>query len=534
MLLSKLVLFLLPVVLGLPSGQHPLSHVESECDVPDEFVATTGQGNTPAAVQRIAIIGSGIVGATAAFTLAENARQNSQAPPLSITIFEQNSIVGGRITKTQVFDQAELTIDTCAATFNPLRDTCVTSLARLTGLTPTPVTALDNGTAIWNGQETVGLVEDTGFRDLTSSSNFKRARFRVQYGASPTNPNRSSTEIQSSSIGISAFRSLSQEVSRFPGFNQSLIRGACEGDYELCSDDPQSERYLREVIEAGVRERFFGDYDELNELNSVLGLSTQNNLQSIIGGNIRLVDRLIKISNARLLVNTKVQRLQAANGGKWDLFYGPNEGQPDSVEPFDKVIIATPLSLTDLEILPGMPAVPLLRFADTVVTHFTTRWTLNAAYFRTGLPVPQNILTSATATKTGDKANIPFFSLRLIDGAIKPINSDPIIDPNQKLYKMVSSTNISDAEITQYLTPENGQDAQLPAITWINREYLPKSVPRLDRTVKIQDEIEIRPGLFYAGGGAQVADTIDFGCRMGRNAARMIVNTPRRYNPGNG
>lgn len=533
MLLPTFIWILLPFVLGLPSGQYPITPTENECDVPDGSCAATNQDTVPRTKQTIAIIGSGIVGAAAAFTLAENARQNSRAPQLSITVFEQNAIVGGRITTTRVFDQVELTIDTCAATFSIPDDECIDDLAGQTGLVPTEVTALDNGTAIWNGQEIVGLVEDSGFRDVSASSEFKQSRFRVRYGASPSNGNRTTAEIQAMSLGSTLFASLAEEVGR-SGLNRSLIRGACEGGNVLCSDDPLSQVYLREVIEAGVRDRFFGDYDELNELNSIMGLSDQFNLQSIGGGNLRLIDRLIKISNAKLLLNTKVVRLEAASKGKWKLFSAPSSGQKDNTYLFDKVIIATPLSLTDLKIAPNAPAVPLLQFADTVVTHFTTRYTLNASYFGTGLPVPQNILTSATATKTGNKANVPFFSLRLLDNEIQPVNSTSPPDPVQKLYKIISSKNISDAEITQYLAPESPEDAHLPAITWINREYLPNSVPRLDRTVKIQDKIEIQPGLFYAGGGAQVVDTIDFGCRMGRNAARLIVDDPIRFSPGNG
>lgn len=529
MFITEFLLLLVPLVLSSPVDQSQIAFSSVNPDLSEPY-----RHDAAGSPQKIAIIGSGIVGATAAYTLAENARQNSKASPISITIFEQNAVVGGRITTTKVFDQEELTIDTCAATFNAVLDTCVLRLAREIGLTTAAVTELDNGTAIWNGKQIVGLVEDTGFRDVNGiASNFKKARFRLRYALAPFVAGRMPTQQGYTTLGTSPFTSLDTEVSR-GRLNDSLVRGACEsGDAVLCNAQPESELYLREVIAAGVRDRFFGDYDEVNELNSVLGLTDENALLSVDGGNLRLIDRLIKISNAKLNLNTKVTGFKITASGKWNVFSDSMQTGRSDVEDFDKVIIAAPLSLSDLTGFPGAGILPRLQYADTVVTHFTTKWNLNASFFGTGLPVPQNILTSSTATSSGKKTEVPFFSLRLLDNFIRPVDSKPT-DSSQKLYKIVSSKNISLTDITEYLEPTNVQDAREPAVSWMHREYLPRSVPRLDRAMKIQTQIEVGPGLFYAGGGAQVTDTVEFGCRMGTNVARLIVPQPVRQEPGNG
>lgn len=528
MLLPQITLVLLPVVLALPSIQQLLPGGSSRL-----YDTETSGAIAPVEPLKVAVIGSGIVGASAAFTLAENARQNSRAPPLSITIFEQNAVVGGRITTTQVFGETELTIDTCAATFSMAQDICVDTLAREVGSMTSFLQAMDNGTAIWNGKQIVGLIEDEGFRDRQTWSNFKRARFQLRYG---TTPFRVGSDLEAfySSLATTRFKSLEAEVS-IGKVIDSLVTGACEGTDVLCNGEPGSDTYLREIIEAGVRDRFFGDYDQLNELNSVLGLSDQQYLLSIDGGNLRLIERLIRLSSARLLLSTQIRSVLPAADGRWNLAAYMTGNRRMYFETFDKVIIAAPLSLSDIQIPKGDIAVPQLQFVDTVVTHFTTKWNLKATYFGTGLPVPQNILTSATATDDGNRAEPPFFSLRLLDNFIRPVGSNIDDDESvQKLYKIVSHRNISLTEILEYLEPRDSKDAHQPPITWMNREYLPRSVPRLDRTLKIQGEIEIQPGLFYAGGGAQVTDTIEFGCRMGRNAARLIIDDPVRYQPGNG
>ena len=146
--------------------------------------------------------------------------------------------------------------------------------------------------------------------------------------------------------------------------------------------------------------------------------------------------------------------------------------------------------------------------------------------------MPQTILSSATATEAGNKAELPFFSFRLLDNNILPINRT-ISTTGENLYKIVSSDKLSDAEITSYLEPTEAADKD-PVVTWINHEVLPNSVPRLNRALKLQGDIEGAKSLFYAGDGAQVMDTIEFSCRMGRNAARLIVPDQVRGEPGNG
>ena len=92
---------LFQVITALPKVplrlQRPSSAGVPLAIAPLEVVQVEGP---PRVAQRIAIIGSGITGASAAFTLAENARQNSKAIVPLITIFEQNHIIGGRITTT--------------------------------------------------------------------------------------------------------------------------------------------------------------------------------------------------------------------------------------------------------------------------------------------------------------------------------------------------------------------------------------------------------------------------------------------------
>ena len=64
---------------------------------------------------RIAVVGSGITGAIAAFKLYEGYRQRARPEEQPcITVFERNPIVGGRLTRTFIYNDPARPIDTAS------------------------------------------------------------------------------------------------------------------------------------------------------------------------------------------------------------------------------------------------------------------------------------------------------------------------------------------------------------------------------------------------------------------------------------
>ena len=474
--------------------------------------ALSGKSTASASPQRIAIIGSGITGASAAFDLAENGRLRVEGKPL-ITIFERNLIIGGRITTTQVYNDPRMTIDTCAATFEQIVDTCISQLATSVGLMPETFQPTQAGVGIWDGESFVGFIEDEGFRDPMIWTPARQARWFQRYGNVPWDYSRNVSEKQLSyqQLGLQGFTSLAEEVKRNK-LRKLVGENVCENELLDCKDAEQ-QLFLKEVVGAGIRERFFGDYDQLNGVDAVLGLSTENGLVSVSGGNLRLIDRLTKLSGAHLELGATVKKLKQNTNGNWTLNF-VQENVLKSLE-FDAVILAAPFGLSNITfepaLQPDMTEGLNLSYIDTYVTHFTTRSRLNASFFNLSGPAPQNILT------TKNPGSAPFFDLIQINEALR----NPENRRLERLYKIVSEQQISDDQLCQWL--EQVESPTEPTITWINREPLLQSVPRLERNQTIQGAIEIAPRLFYAGGGEQVAATIEFACRMGQNAARLIL-----------
>ena len=493
--------------LTLPTDlQNPLLLPASPANIP--IPSIDDNGAKAASAKRIAIIGTGITGSVAAFTLAEAGRLQPGGRP-QITVFERNPIIGGRITTTQVFGDPRLTIDTCAATFSQLDDFCLGMTATNVGLIPTPLQQNFAGVGIWDGQAFRGFIEDGGFRDPQTWNLARKLRWYRRYGDAPWQFDRTVTSVRTKfrALGQTSFASLKDEVVKM-GLEGIVRESVCENQLLNCTDD-KSRSFAREVVEAGIRERFFGDYDQLNGLDAVLALGTEN-VVSVSGGNLRLVDRLIKLSGSTLQLGTNVTRISLLPKGGWAVNFA--QGGTNGRATFDAVIIAAPLELSNITFEPplALRTGTNLTYMDTVVTHFTTPNRLNASFFNISDPAPQNILTTGVIGKTDP----PFFSLTLIGPVTRPETAEI-----ENLYKLVSEGVISDSELGEYV--EQNQSPTEPALTWIDRQLLPQSVPILAGNQTIQDRIEIAPGLFYAGGGEQITATVEFGCRMGSNAARL-------------
>ena len=508
----------------------------------DSLTTASGNIEPPDYPQKIAIIGSGITGAIAAFNLREGFR--TRAPPDQqpfITVFERNAVVGGRITQAYAYDSPLYPVDTCAATF-ALGDTCISQTLTRVGLTPNPLgpKELRAGVGIWDGKEFVAPVEDDGFRNPQLWSTFRKVKWYQRYGDTPWSFQqnvtdtrfkfdqlvRARTQSELTNPGMSNL-SAAVENAQLQGLVQSFTCSGKDGQRVFPDEeDKKGLRFVEDVIAAGERERWFANFMELNLLQYLLGYEEANPI-SVQGGNLRLIDRLLRLSTTDIRVNTDVRMIEGTEDYKTQLTSISNRGGLPRVETFDAVILASSLQLANITMDPPLIDHPEAQqnYSDSFVTHFTTPGSLNATYFNRNGTMPQNIFTTDGISALPPEKELPFFSLTLLSEIVPPGESAR----KEKLFKVVSRKGLSDSEIEQLLTPSsNKDDAKRPLISWIDRQPLPRSVPILDPAPdtcrSILEDIVIPPGIFYAGAGEQVVASAEFGCRMGSNVADLILD----------
>ena len=486
--------------------------------------------------RRIAVIGSGITGAIAANRLYEGLRAQvpaGQQP--SITVFERGPVVGGRIRQAYAYDDYQYPVDTCAATF-ALSDTCIVTAATNVGLLLEPLgrSLLGEGVGIWNGKEIVSFVEEDGFRGAEVWAPYRQRKWGQRYGNAPQNFAENVTTLRFSfdallpSSGVSYGR---QRVPGKPNLSREIREAGLQGyvqnffctDETLASLDSEEGRlFALEVLNSAGRERFFEDYMRLNVLEFFLGFE-QANPSFISGGNLQLIDRLLRLSTAEVRLGTEVLNIARDPSGSLQLESVSNESGGPYIEVFDAVVIAASLELANLTFTPPLQNAPGFkqRYKDSFVTHFTTASELNGSYFNQFEAMPQNVLTTYDPSDQFSDSPAPFFSLTLLRRLL-----DPRTERIESLYKLVSREEISFSDIEQFLLAN--ESSTTPVISWIHQEPLPRSVPVLEaefgRCEEILEEIEIAPRIYYAGGGEQVVASAEFGCRMGENVANLVID----------
>ena len=491
---------------------------------------------------KIAIIGSGITGASAAFRLAETYRRRLAPPdqqPL-ITVFEKNEIVGGRITQAYAYNDSRYPIDICAATFS-IEDQCVSQAALSVGLSVLPVELTDpqtrgSGVGVWNRDEFVGFVEEDKLRQPILWPLYRRLKWYKRYG---NNPWTSSLDASSARASFSLlmpppFSPIAIQAGQ-PNLSQAVFGAGLEyyvQNFACALDDPsvrfpsgeKGALFVDEVLTAAQRERFLGSVFDLNVLEFLLGYEDQ--IESPIeGGNLRLIERLLRIATTDIRIEREVTSIERQLTGDFMLRSKSTSDGSKSEEAFDAVVIATSFDRSNLTFEPPLEGVNGLQqtYIDSFVTHFTTPSLLNGSYFNRTGTMPQNVYTTLSMGDGLDgKEEPPFFSLILLKRLISP-DTGALQD---YLFKLTSRGEIPETEIEKMLlTPNQPNDSK---ITWIDKRPFPQSIPiteaYADQCKVLLENIEIAPNVFYAGGGEQVIGSAEFGCRMGTNVASLILD----------
>lgn len=481
--------------------------------------------------KKIAIIGSGITGASAASRLYEGFRVLAPADQQpTITVFERNPIIGGRITQAYVYDSMRLPVDTCAATFDS-GDLCIAQSVMLTGLTlqQQSLARPRAGVGIWNGVNMVATEDE--FRDAQTWSEFRQDKWSKRYGRSPSAFAPEVAQIRASLSLVLSRATPSLPFVLLPG-NQNVsdevetggltgyVRTFARKALPELFDNVEGQRFGDEIVNAGARERYFANGDELNVLEFILGFEDQR--PSFVGeGNLRLVERLLKLATADVRLGTEVQKIETVDENDIRLTLVPTDGGVPTTEQFDTVILASSYSLSNITFEPPIQNSTDLEqnYLDSFVIHFTSTSRLNQTFFKRTETMPQNVFTTVGSN---DTSSPPFLSLTLLRRQTPP---DDLSRPVENLYKLVSREDVAFTDIEQYLeAPAN--------ITWINVQPLPRSVPvqvgKNGQGCKpVLEHVEIAPGLFYAGAGEQVIASADFGCRSGVNAADLVLFAAR-------
>ena len=438
--------------------------------------------------KRIAIIGAGIAGSSAAYFVRQELGEEAQ-----IVVFEQAEQIGGRVQEIQI---AGKSVELGASIFHS-SNRYLASFVELLGLHQQPTNAADTF-GIWNG---------ISFSLKSSSSTLiTRGKLLLRYGLALLRLQEWVKDMLGNFIKAYTYQEQGQ------GFQtpEELLKAL--NLYPLTqqsSDDffqakRISERLVQEFI-TGASRNNYGQDASINAFVNFISLAgagmAGGYLCSVREGNNHICQGLLRVSNATVKTACRVQQIaHLPTGDQQGYMLSLESGE---TERFDAVIIATPLesaALTFQEI--SLPKSAYVKRAYQV-THVTlVVGHLNPTYFggKSASDLPSFIMTT-------ENSAIPFSSLENIGGKD---------DPQHTIYKLFSRELISD-ELLSALFTERQQTERRHWQAYPVLKPMPEWPP-----------FQLGRGLYYVNALESAVSTMETEAMASRNVVNLLKQELKR------
>ncbi|KAF2798249.1 prenylcysteine oxidase-like protein 1 precursor [Melanomma pulvis-pyrius CBS 109.77] len=474
-------------------------------------------GEPEMATKRIAIIGAGAGGSSAAYYLDRNAKELGFRA--NISVFERSSYIGGRSTTVNAWNDRNVPIELGASIFVEVNHILVSAAKTFNLSRSSEDIANIQGLpelGVWNGEKFVLVTSnEDGWWD--------KAKLLWRYGLAPIRTN----SLMKSVVGkfskmydepVFPWRSLSEAVQEV-GLTE--VTGAT-GE-QFLKNNGIGEKFANEIIQASTRVNYAQNLPLIHGVETMVCMAT-NGAMSIKGGNWKIFARMLNAS-ATTHLNTSVASISKQADKTYRLTTSSGE-----TSTFDTVILAAPLQFSKLTIDPLAKRMPdHIPYVKLHVTLFASPHKLDPAAFNmeVGKQVPQYVLTTLPPNEShGSDPNgvgsPGFFSISIVGSGLNPHSSPP--NRPEYIYKIFSPARIN----STFLSKVIGQDvpdalgSSDGPVSWIYHKIwhsYPYEYPRVTF-----DDIKLDEGLWYTSGMEAFISTMETSALMGKNVARLIVD----------
>lgn len=474
---------------------------------------------------RVAIVGAGVAGASAAFHLHELSR----SAPISITIYDSAYMVGGEVVSVSAPEAPRKVVEAGAPHFF-VDDDCLTRGMESTGLRfPYAIPlALPRSVGLWNGQDIAAgpSCDLSAWRDL--------APLIARYGISAWRFRRAIASTSESWKRLGASRPFDNigDGLKKAGLGEDIAFGSAETYFRKLGVSP---KFLSEFVEPCTRARFSRDLANVSAFSAIM--AARNAKENCISeGNARLIERMINLAGADVRLNSTVVEIRNGDTRRYQLSVvsTPLLDPPNTVRTeYDIVILAFPLQYGNINLnvsdLLGHLKESILASrlaAKSHVTHFSTSATISPTFFHPSLnaSIPDDLLTTARSSNilSTNRSEVCYRRFCLPDDECDQCDDD------NKMYRLVSRRILSDLDLAHLIGKplRKGQNLADIDITWVHRQAWPRAQPVLngDRNGFETGTIEIAPNLFHVG-VERGFGSMEMSCRMGRNVARLLTRS---------
>ncbi|KAI0689670.1 FAD/NAD(P)-binding domain-containing protein [Cytidiella melzeri] len=408
--------------LKLPFGFHlPWASAQwNNNQIPLMIPAEYEEPETPS--NRIAIIGAGAGGSSAAFWIAK--AKERWGLDVEIDVFEAKDYIGGRDTTVQPYDDPSLApIELGASIFVEVNKN-MWRAAHEFGFNLSDSAEGSNTLGIWDGKEFILTVRSSG----TLGTWWSTIKVLWRYGINA--PRRTQALVKemigtfltlySTSLGSSPWQDLAHLASSFEW--TSIVNSTAA---EYLDGQGVNPKFTREMVEAATRVNYGQNADAIHALEAMCSMAA-NKASQVVGGNWQIFDQFIKRSNASLHLNTTVTSINQKASNKFVVHTISSVTKQVSARSYRSVIIAAPYHSASLSVhllddasMPVIPPQPYVHLYVTLVS--TPNPSARTRFF--GLKdkdtVPNMVLTTWERARFSEEDEKPEFNSLSYHGKIR-------------------------------------------------------------------------------------------------------------------
>ncbi|KAK6516657.1 hypothetical protein TWF506_006553 [Arthrobotrys conoides] len=493
--------FLLPghaSILG-PGGQQPFVLTEQD----------------PHPVKRVAVIGAGAAGSSAAYYLKEYAEKHDYR--VNITIYERNNYIGGRTTTVHAYDDPEEPVELGGSIFVEVNKNMFDA-AKLFGL---PIAEFNSGSTdgadelgIWDGKNFVITINGGGL--------WETIKLVWRYGLSPL---RTQSLVKQT---VGNFLKM-YEAPVFPwksltttAYELELLPATTNTGFEFLKANNIYPPFTTELIQASTRVNYASNLGHIHGLETMVAMSTDGAM-AIAGGNWRIFDKMAQTSKAGIHLETRVTNIERVQDKHtWTVNALKSEGGVETQsfeDEYDEVIIATPWQFSNIT-SKSIPAPEEIKYVKLHVTLFASPYRLSPKYFNSdGDLVPDMILTTVPEGYDPHYRSVgpaKFWSVNILRTLDRKLENG--VKRREYLYKVFSPEPWTDEQIYEMMgLPKDTKNA----LSWSHRKLwhaYPAEEPR-----SAFQEAQLDFGVWYTAGMEAFISCMETMSLSGKNVAANIV-----------
>ncbi|KAI7540744.1 hypothetical protein KC331_g8991 [Hortaea werneckii] len=288
--------------------------------------------------------------------------------------------------------------------------------------------------------------------------------------------------------------------------------------------------FQEEIVRPCVRARLGRDLEEVHGLSALIAAGSSS-IATVVGGNSRLIERLIKLSGAHLSLSSEVITIGRGEERRYKLTIRHLSKGSEEIEyvEFDSVVLAGPLQLLHID-LSGLglnlnTASTANDFIEAHITHITSPFQLitNSSYRSINISkTNDDVLTSSSPPGDMNILKVQGRDACYFYGCSPATGCDTC--ELEYLYRIHSDRALEDAEITSMLGTECSEDFPLAGISWMRRDVWPRAFLPSRKGQDFVGKFELAPRLYYTGGGEEVMSSMEMSCKMGEQVAAKLVS----------